>query len=1305
VLREEFRATPKSSRVAAGESATLECVAPRGHPEPSVTWFKDGAQVATGTGRIRLLGHGSLLIADVRHGDQGRYVCRAANLLGTRETPAATLSVHTKPYFVRVPEDVTTLADETVEFQCKVNGDPKPTVTWRRQDGKMPVGRANIQEDKSLRIQNVAPMDEGTYICESQNFVGSVSASASLTVHCECQSRPSFRLTPEDQKVGLNGVAKFDCLATGNPLPSVFWTREGKQVLMFPGKSHGRFSVTNEGTLVISSLRKEDRGYYTCSALSVVGSSMAKGHLEVTANADLPPPVIRLGPANQTLPINTAAIMPCEASGKPTPSVRWQYNGVPLQMDSRPRYVILQSGTLRINGLQITDSGTYTCTASNESGETSWAASLTVESPHNPNVNFHRSPDPSTFPGPPSKPVVVNISETSITLTWRRSEKVGESSLKGYSIGYYSCDLQSGWVSGAHRLLSETYTIQGLRPDSRYIFIVRAENSHGLGPPSPASDTIRTLGLPPHLLPEYNLDEARVKLAACVVTLLDARAASSTTVKLTWRIQEDKDYVEGFYIRFRDVSGGSLKYNMVTVLNGAASSYVLNDLRPYTKYEFFLVPFYMSVEGPPSNSRSVQTLEDVPTAPPQDVTAQVLNATTATIFWSPPPSQHCNGKLRGYNVYVTGNLSEPFLNKSTNSTTNTLLVTNLKVGASYKVRIVAHTSVGSGPLSSPVPFSMGNNVMDLCSLFLPTDSPSSPSLPTPFNSIVKQSWFIALIGCLMFIAVSVFVLFVVRKRKLELKKAITTAPVQKTEDLSNYLNSLTGRTGLSHHDALWINQSAWRPCDSSKDAFSDTKLLNKMDSASNDLNYSSVYAPLNCGISASDYAEVDTQNLTTFCKKDLPSIPEPYATTTLINPSLQKSFNGSAKDGRSGSSGEEASRLCDKGFDLELRLSNKENVLILPVFPYSDGLLFHLPKVDTDLLVQLPSSCSQAPSSSARVVQGVPRFTGPSPWASLNESNSLGACYADPSTGPHFTTRGLGPLLSPPQQPQSQTHPSPFCQSLMNRGVQSSLPSLLSKSNSLSPALELSSQLTQSKPSIEPGHVYHPADGESDVEEDMSRPRSLESSVAGDTDYAPSHAPSWSSMTEQSNSSCTSGRSSGASSYDDSVYNEIDFASAVALAAQNAGFQVTGSIVSTAPVDTNGAKQGNKNNIPAWLISQQDEKVSSVQRPVSRTIGHQLRNTGDYPQTQLPLSLSLPVQRNLGEHEKTPKVDAKISTQNKAGSMKRPSFHIYHEPPSLLPPSRGDHRWRAVEQEDLLHPKSVSMAHIDNDSASVQQEL
>lgn len=76
------------------------------------------------------------------------------------------------------------------------------------------------------------------------------------------------------------------------------------------------------------------------------------------------------------------------------------------------------------------------------------------------------------------------------------------------------------------------------------------------------------------------------------------------------QIQGSKDFVEGFYIRFRDLSGSSQTYNIVTVLNGEALSYVLNDLKKFTKYKIFLVPFCRSVEGPPSNSRTVQTLED-----------------------------------------------------------------------------------------------------------------------------------------------------------------------------------------------------------------------------------------------------------------------------------------------------------------------------------------------------------------------------------------------------------------------------------------------------------------------------------------------------------------------------------------------------------------------------------------------------------------------------------------------------------------------------------------------------------------------
>ena len=63
---------------------------------------------------------------------------------------------------------------------------------------------------------------------------------------------PSFSVKPRDQRMGMNGIAKFDCVASGNPPPSVFWTKEGSQDLMFTGTTHGQMQVTAEGTLMIN---------------------------------------------------------------------------------------------------------------------------------------------------------------------------------------------------------------------------------------------------------------------------------------------------------------------------------------------------------------------------------------------------------------------------------------------------------------------------------------------------------------------------------------------------------------------------------------------------------------------------------------------------------------------------------------------------------------------------------------------------------------------------------------------------------------------------------------------------------------------------------------------------------------------------------------------------------------------------------------------------------------------------------------------------------------------------------------------
>jgi roundabout, axon guidance receptor 2 len=50
---------------------------------------------------------------------------------------------------------------------------------------------------------------------------------------------------------------------------------------------------------------------------------------------------------------------------------------------------------------------------------------------------------------------------------------------------------------------------------------------------------------------------------------------------------------------------------MLTILHGGgASACTVADLDKFTEYDFFLVPFYKSIEGRPSNSRHAVTLED-----------------------------------------------------------------------------------------------------------------------------------------------------------------------------------------------------------------------------------------------------------------------------------------------------------------------------------------------------------------------------------------------------------------------------------------------------------------------------------------------------------------------------------------------------------------------------------------------------------------------------------------------------------------------------------------------------------------------
>uniref|UniRef100_A0A452T176 Ig-like domain-containing protein n=1 Tax=Ursus maritimus TaxID=29073 RepID=A0A452T176_URSMA len=185
VLRDDFRQSPGNVVVAVGEPAVMECVPPRGHPEPSVSWKKDSARLKEEEGRITIRG-GKLMMSHTLKSDAGMYVCVASNMAGERESGAAELVVLERPSFLRRPVNQVVLADAPVGFPCEVQGDPPPRLRWRKEDGELPTGsRYEIRSDHSLWIGHVSAEDEGTYTCVAENSVGRVEASGSLSVHGE----------------------------------------------------------------------------------------------------------------------------------------------------------------------------------------------------------------------------------------------------------------------------------------------------------------------------------------------------------------------------------------------------------------------------------------------------------------------------------------------------------------------------------------------------------------------------------------------------------------------------------------------------------------------------------------------------------------------------------------------------------------------------------------------------------------------------------------------------------------------------------------------------------------------------------------------------------------------------------------------------------------------------------------------------------------------------------------------------------------------------------------------------------------
>lgn len=85
-------------------------------------------------------------------------------------------------------------------------------------------------------------------------------------------------------------------------------------------------------------------------------------------------------------------------------------------------------------------------------------------------------------------------------------------------------------------LLVVNLQVGQLKPGTRYVFVIRAENAQGVSPPSALSDNVSTRGVDSRAVTRAELDDAWSRLSTKVVELKDVQPVSSTSVRLFWQV-------------------------------------------------------------------------------------------------------------------------------------------------------------------------------------------------------------------------------------------------------------------------------------------------------------------------------------------------------------------------------------------------------------------------------------------------------------------------------------------------------------------------------------------------------------------------------------------------------------------------------------------------------------------------------------------------------------------------------------------------------------------------------------------------
>ncbi|KAM5181405.1 matrix-remodeling-associated protein 5 [Mantella aurantiaca] len=169
--------------------------------------------------------------------------------------------------------------------------------------------------------------------------------------------------------------AVFPCETTGEPKPTITWTKLVTGAIMTSNTRIQRFEILDNGTLHIQNLQLQDRGQYMCTAQNKHGIDKMIVTLAVIAQQ---PKMLSSRYKDILIYLGDTIIMDCNATGIPTPHISWilpDRRIVRSISTAESHIMLLPNGSLSIKEVTFPDRGSYKCVASNVAG----ADSLTVK--------------------------------------------------------------------------------------------------------------------------------------------------------------------------------------------------------------------------------------------------------------------------------------------------------------------------------------------------------------------------------------------------------------------------------------------------------------------------------------------------------------------------------------------------------------------------------------------------------------------------------------------------------------------------------------------------------------------------------------------------------------------------------------------------------------------------------------------------------------------------------------------------------------------------------------------------------------